>query len=370
MATPCCAPCSLARFAASPDMRQRIIFVDMLRGLAALVVLFHHVFGQFAAAFAPLPATLLRAASWLSDRNEEAVLLFFVVSGFSIRLSVEQLDLRRAADLDTYTYRRLKRILPLYLLALAFGAACVLVARVPVDPRALAPLTLLGNLLFLQTPKSVPGNWFVPFADNGPLWSLSYEMFYYALFPLHLRLVARPQLRFAAALAISGGGLVLNHLWPNPFASFAAHYAIWYGGVEVAEAQLGHASAPPWLLGASWLALTALRLRAESATVNGLWLGMTLLLIGLAIVRLPILRRAGAARAARPLVAVLAWFGGFSYALYLLHFPLVHAVAYALGTGLGPLLVGVLASMALALAAERWSLKPRYALLQRQFWSR
>jgi peptidoglycan/LPS O-acetylase OafA/YrhL len=350
-------------------MRQRIAFVDMLRGLAALVVVFHHLLGQFPEAFAALPAALQRAAAWLSDRNGEAVLLFFVVSGFSIRLSVEALDLRRGADLDAYTYRRLKRILPLYLFALAFGAACVVVARVPVDPRALQPLTLLGNLLFLQTPKGIPGNWFFPFADNGPLWSLSYEMYYYALFPLHVRQITNPKLRFAAALAISAGGLVINHLWPNPLASFAAHYAIWYGGVEVAEAYLGHASTPWWLLGASWLALTFARFVVESATVNALWSGMTLQLIGLALVRWPILQRAGATSAARALVAGLAWVGGFSYALYLLHFPLVHALAYVLGPGLGAMSLAVLASVALASIAERLSLRPRYALLQRQYWS-
>jgi peptidoglycan/LPS O-acetylase OafA/YrhL len=350
-------------------MRQRIAFVDMLRGAAALIVVFHHAFTQFAPVFAALPPSLLRAAGWLSDRNVEAVLLFFVVSGFSIRASVEQLDLGRGTDLDTYTYRRLKRILPLYLFALAFAAACVILARVPTDPRALRPLTLLGNLLFLQTPKTMAGNWFVPFADNGPLWSLSYEMFYYGLFPAHVRLLRAPRLRLASALAISGVGLVVNHLWPNPFASFAAYYAVWYAGVELADAYLGHAAAPLWLAIASWVALSVARVAAASATLNGLWTGMSFLLLGFAIIRSPALQRVGTLTGVRVSIAAFAWVGGFSYALYLLHFPILHALAHVLGAGAGSLLIALSASFAIALLAERLSLRPRYALLQRQYWS-
>jgi peptidoglycan/LPS O-acetylase OafA/YrhL len=347
--------------------RGRIAFVDMLRGLAALIVLFHHAHLHFPETFACLPGWLQRVSAEISARNLEAVLLFFVLSGLSIRISVEMLDLRRPSDLNEYLYRRFKRILPLYLFSLAFAALCVLAARVPVEPRALSPLTLLGNLLFLQSSASVPGNWFVPFAGNGPLWSLSYEMFYYLLFPLQLRLMPNPRTRLAGALAISAAGLVLNRLWPNPLAAFASLYAVWYAGVEVAERLLGRTGAPGWLPPLAWVLMLVAGQVIASTTLSNLWFGMTLLLVGLAIARWRWLHALAAAPVVRGVISAFAWVGGFSYALYLLHFPLLRAVGTAVGTGPVPLLLAVAASCALAFVAERLSLRPRYLLLKRQY---
>ena len=61
--------------------------------------------------------------------------LFFILSGFSIRLSVEKLDIGTKHGLMEYCYRRLRRILPLYWLALAISGAVGLGLAPQAQPR-------------------------------------------------------------------------------------------------------------------------------------------------------------------------------------------------------------------------------------------
>jgi peptidoglycan/LPS O-acetylase OafA/YrhL len=133
--------------------------LDALRGACALVVVLHHVHTLFPATSARLAHGSELAgplAAFASRRSTEAVLLFFVLSGFSIRLSVERSGLRDAASVGEYLRRRARRILPPYLLALALSAL-VAYTVAPVPAAAVSLSTLAGNLLFLQTAMGVPG---------------------------------------------------------------------------------------------------------------------------------------------------------------------------------------------------------------------
>ena len=64
----------------------------------------------------------------------------------------------------------------------------------------------MGNLFFLQT-IFVP-----PFGSNAPLWSLSFEFWYYLLFPLCLFALSRGNQvvsgRFCALAAVAVAALV------------------------------------------------------------------------------------------------------------------------------------------------------------------
>lgn len=73
----------------------RIHTVDALRGLAASIVVFHHVFIIFPSPFQVLHHDhewLYTVANFISNLNVEAVILFFIISGFSIRLSSNRLN--------------------------------------------------------------------------------------------------------------------------------------------------------------------------------------------------------------------------------------------------------------------------------------
>ncbi len=174
--------------------------MDAGRGLAALIVLEHHTMIYFGdrvrEVLGPLPVQILE---FLSSLNSQAVQFFFFISGWAIFLSLGQ---AKAADgkIDwrVFAWHRCRRILPIYWLALLFSWMIF----VPEGVRAVStsPANLLGNIAFLQTPQLLDG-WFVPYAGDGPVWSLAFEAWYYAATPLLCLtafscagLISRPQI--------------------------------------------------------------------------------------------------------------------------------------------------------------------------------
>ncbi|WP_435654680.1 acyltransferase family protein [Cellulophaga baltica] len=162
----------------------RLKILDSIRGIAALIVLYHHIFKLNRAVFENhLNDITFSIFDFISGLNKEAVLLFFIISGFSIGLSTLKRPLTDKNSVNGYFYRRLKRILPIYwiaiLIALLVGVSLNLLYL-----KDFSLQNLLGNLLFLQTSDSLSESWVIPYGMNGPLWSLSYEMFFYLLFPL------------------------------------------------------------------------------------------------------------------------------------------------------------------------------------------
>lgn len=349
---------------ASAPATKRIRLLDSLRGLAALIVLVHHACTLFPRTLRPADAGLaLRALAQVGRFNTEAVLLFFVLSGFSIRLSIEPRGLAQPGELARYAERRLLRILPLYWFALALSFA---LARLfaPVPEEAWSWSTLLGNLLFLQSAVGVAGAWFLPYAGNGPLWSLSFEVFYYAAFALLVRAIAGRRARLSAVLVATAAALAWNAFWPWPWSLFLASSLIWYVGVELAELHLrGTAVAPLWSIMLASGLLAVSQFTAAARTFYGLWIGSLLWLAGAALIRL--VRRSSRSAARResrwtPLAAV----GDFSYALYLVHVPVMRACATQLGDGAAGLSLGIALSFLVAQQTEgpaRRLMRPRRA---------
>jgi peptidoglycan/LPS O-acetylase OafA/YrhL len=100
---------------------------------------------------------------------------------------------------------------------------------------------------------------------------------------------------------------------------------------------------------------------------HGVLVSCTLLLVGLAVLRAPLsyrgLQPALERAAARPLVQL----GHASYALYVLHVPLLRAVAARLGPGLVSACAAVGCSLFLAFAAEALAGRLRCTWLQRAY---
>jgi peptidoglycan/LPS O-acetylase OafA/YrhL len=293
----------------------------------------------------------------VSRFNTEAVLLFFVLSGFSIRLSIAPAGLGDRARLVRYAERRLLRILPLYWFALVLSGA-VAAWLAPVPEAAGAWTTLLGNLLFLQTAPGVKGLWFLPYAGNGALWSLSFEVFYYAAFPLLACAPAGRRARLGAVLFATAAGQLLSEWWPSPFTLFLGVSLIWYLGVELAELYLFGSAALPWTAALSLTALLgATQLGARALQFYGLWVGSLLFLAGAALISIAPRFHALARACDRPLLTPLARVGDLSFALYLLHLPMLRAALAVGGDQWLALLIGVSASCVLAHVSERAALR-------------
>ena len=204
--------------------RNRLWQLEALRGFAAFYVLLHHISSSYLG---------LKHTVWGFPFRfgQEGVLVFFLLSGFVIYYSHGP---QRAAgnDFVTYLVKRGRRIYPIFGLSLllAYGIQCLSAGSLlPVNLGSLA-----GNLFMLQTHPDTPGNLFLPFADNMPLWSLSYEWWFYMMFfPINRWVCERWQKYVVFGLC--GLGLTINFFWSNPAGWFLVLFPIWWVGVELAR---------------------------------------------------------------------------------------------------------------------------------------
>jgi peptidoglycan/LPS O-acetylase OafA/YrhL len=183
----------------------------------------------------------------------------------------------------------------------------------------------LGNLLFLQGIHEMP-----TFGSNAPLWSLSYEFWYYMLFPLMVSAYfARGRLRWALALTAA---LVLVLIGPT----IASYYLIWLMGVIIVLAAL-HLSPrqrglPGWVLIPASLGLLLGVIVTQRHLLPA---GEALLGVACAIFLAAIVLRAYPhdlrSRWRRPYALVARRMAGCSYTLYLVHLPVLVFLRAALG---------------------------------------
>lgn len=193
--------------------------VEIARGFAAFYVLTYDIFESVSGQLG-LAGVALRF-------GPEAVMLFFVISGFVIAYSVAQKEM----TFWEYFVRRFRRIYPLFLVALLLGVADYLFFRKqPIPVRE-----LVGNLFMLQDLGSLkPGTWFAPFAGVAPLWSLAYEWWFYLLFSPVWTLVPMAW-QLPAVTAISTVALITYVHLPNQICAFLMYFILWWTGAELAR---------------------------------------------------------------------------------------------------------------------------------------
>lgn len=345
---------------------KRIRIVDSLRGIAASVVVFHHLQVVFldAEVLERLSDPVRRIIMLVSDLNVEAVLLFFLISGFSITLSCSRYTFGQAKEWSRYLAKRLRRLLPLYwaalLLALLIGWA-----RGVVGEAAYGLTTLIGNLLFLQSPASATGNWFVPYGQNYPLWSLSFEMCFYLLFPALTLMTIKTAsalwiqrtLTDALAVLVTLTGLAVQQWQPNPIALFASHYLIWHLGLILARQHLGQRQdrLVSVLAAVAGVALiTWFMARFPSATLLNLRTGLVLFLLWQMAVMIND-DFAPVDWVVRGINALFLQLGLISYAIYLFHYPILHWVDTFQWSVSTSIVVALLMTVALSWLAESGS---------------
>ncbi len=213
--------------------------LDAIRGVAALAVLVYHVRYRFFLDYgdALVRGPLASAFYVLTSFGHDAVMVFFVLSGYLISSSVFRDRRRGTWSWKVYSLNRLTRLyavlVPGLALTLAWdGLGLALHGPHPIYTGAARPWyhdffpvaarlgweDLAANALFLQTIVAPP------LGSNEPLWSLSYEFWYYVALPLGLA-------------ALSGG-------WAKRAADVTGACAIaWLVGGAI------RAYFPVWLLG-------------------------------------------------------------------------------------------------------------------------
>lgn len=169
---------------------KHVDFLDHIRGIAILAVLFFHTLGNVYG-YDALPWN-----GWFRDFSvpvsflcflpfsfaQAGVPIFFVVSGFCIHMSFQQQGQRYGS----FFLRRFFRIYPPYLAALFFSVLLIM-ARSGLDFHTQAVWTQLLTHSFLvhnYSPDTFSGL-------NASFWSLAVEAQLYLLYPALLALVAR-----------------------------------------------------------------------------------------------------------------------------------------------------------------------------------
>jgi peptidoglycan/LPS O-acetylase OafA/YrhL len=250
---------------------RRLAWLDALRGIAALCVVYSH-FGTRV-----LPA-VHRAVYNVFDPGLYGVLVFFMVSGYIVPASLE-----RRGSVRSFWLSRLFRLFPLFVFAIGavlllheFGWASVRQTNQNVTASVFSHLFMLNELLG-QTNVIVV------------LWTLSYEMIFYVLLTaLFTAGLHKRSGWYAGAFAV--GALLLGGLLPTVWLSFSslgltpvalAGDVLIMGGIAVAVVGRGLPRAVgAWVAAAAGLVLVAVNGRKspyEGLTILALMFTGTML---------------------------------------------------------------------------------------------
>ncbi|MFI7133927.1 acyltransferase family protein [Nonomuraea sp. NPDC050153] len=337
---------------------RRLAWLDALRGLAAMVVVFEH-------ALKPLWPEARLPIKAVFDPGWYGVLVFFLVSGYIVPASLE-----RRGSVRAFWISRFFRLWPLFFVCVAGMALLTAVGwdglhtwwgSRPVA-LALAHASMLQNLLYVPNLVNV-------------LWTLSYEMAFYllltAMFTLgvHRRSTAAA-LAFAASavlgagllpvtlLSAGGAGRMLTVVVVVTAVLAAGLAAVLRGGRRVRQVgavaiagtillllAVNQSYPGPWqglFILATMFAGTALY-RVETGQFGhrhivwvaliplaGLWLARAELASQLAIAAAWLTFAAGMALRHRTMPSWLTWLGLVSYSIYLLHPLLLESVEFFL----------------------------------------
>jgi peptidoglycan/LPS O-acetylase OafA/YrhL len=313
------------------------VWLDLVRVAAALLVMLGHLrtllfvdYNESSHGF------LFKGFYALTGLGHASVLVFFVLSGYWVGGSSHRRHRRQDLSIPRYAVDRLTRLwivlIPALILTLgldyirpseeAEGLAHyhnILPASPPHEI-----VTLIGNLAFLQGVR-LPA-----FGSDTPLWSLSYEVAYYAMFPALLIIVGGRHLmrsRIAAlvvllAIAILYGPVVLS-LFP-----------VWLAGALLAAGldrmHRSTARQRAWLPWTALIGLLALMV-VSSLTIVGERLGTTMLTLA-TCAAIGILVRYGNTRGMWSWCRSATVRGAqSSYSIYVVHLPILAAIMRVMG---------------------------------------
>jgi len=240
-----------------PLIKENLKNLDALRGIAACYVLIHHcrwlLWEGFETGYSKHPETY----NWFNKIfvylmsafkfGNEAVLFFFVLSGFVIHYSVSRrIQKEGKFSITEYLVKRIRRIYPPLLIALLvawlldtagmklgypvyFSQTAYPSINENIHPH-LDLTTLLGNLFFVQ--KIYTPVW----GTDGALWSLMYEWWFYMLYVPLLFLFRKNKYITTAGVFLLW---ILSLLYGN-YMPLLAHkvlnlFIIWYAGMLLAD---------------------------------------------------------------------------------------------------------------------------------------
>ena len=306
------------------------VHLNAIRGAAALIVLIGHTKGLFFSSFTAngRPA---QAANYIARGNratvgEEAVIIFFVLSGYLVGGSVLRSVKNGTWSWKSYLFKRITRLWVVLIPALVFGIsldalgmhlfesatsiyAGPLSTLVPHDLLArLSWKVAAANAVFLQGILSPTAG------TNNSLWSLAYEWWYYLQFPLLILAFSRatkPFLRILYLALLLGSAMFVGR-------EIVILFPTWLLGAAIAAVPITRLSKivaiPILVLSISCLVLVKWFDISKDGAAWGVAIAFSLILFCA-------VRQRGSCRSAI-YRRVTEFFSDISYTLYLIHLPL------------------------------------------------
>lgn len=315
----------------------RYLWLDLVRGLSAVVVCAHHLRAALFVTYSQLPESswFQKAFYFGTSLGHQAVMVFFVLSGFFVGGSI--LQKRHDFRWMPYATARLTRLWVVLIPAFAFtwmidhctlhldakafsGAYWSAWGSGPTSPGSYSAsaTTLVGNLVFLQT-ILVP-----VFGSNTPLWSLANEFWYYSMFPVMVYALGfcRPN-RVGVRVVLGLLGIALVFALPE---EMVIGFIVWMIGAAVWCVPAIKRSTHTWvLLGLGMITFAVSLVYSKSEFFQSrvhihsglaVGLGFSPLVLALVNLRAPKIGQELFSKTSRFLSEI-------SYSLYLFHFPVV-----------------------------------------------
>ena len=346
--------------------------LDGLRGVAAILVVFYHIFEGFS--FAELTNGVGSGLITTLNHGHIAVDFFFILSGFVISYAYDN----RWQEMSTWQFfkRRLIRLHPMLIMGALIGFAAFAFVGFERWDGTTAPMSwvMIALLLTMFMIPAVPG---VPyevrgngemFPLNGPGWSLFFEYVGNILYALFIR---RLSTKMLAALTVLLGAV---HAWfflfdVSGYGMIGVGWTIdevnfWGGLVRMLfpfslGMWLSRTFKPRKVKGAFWIcsiALIALFAVPYIASEGKINLNCLYEYVCIAFI-FPLIVWLGACGSSKGATSKLnKLLGDISYPLYIVHYPIMYIFyawlidkqVYTLGNCLGTALLVVAASIILA----------------------
>jgi peptidoglycan/LPS O-acetylase OafA/YrhL len=192
-------------------MRERLPFLDGLRGIAALAVVVYH---EHAGGHIPSLESKAPLLGIILGFGHFGVPIFFVLSGFVIALSLDQKPMKLSL-VGRFMFRRSIRLDPPYWAAIIIGITAGYIKGVASETYSVGQIA--SHLIYMQE--------LFGYAQISPVfWTLCFEFQFYLLYAL-LMCSARQD----AALLMAVGVSVLWPLHILPILSPALCFHLWHG---------------------------------------------------------------------------------------------------------------------------------------------
>jgi peptidoglycan/LPS O-acetylase OafA/YrhL len=312
------------------------VHLDMARGLAALAVLFGHVRGLFFVPYHELTHHSIALAAFYgaTTLGHQAVIVFFVLSGFFIVSSVVSSFEQGRWSWTAYLVNRIVRLslvlIPALILCFIIDHIGMLLPSTSALYHHSVENLVTTSVAQLETFRNFIGSFFYvqsilvrPFGSDGPLWSLSYEFWYYILFPVALCALARKFRPAVRAIYFAVAIFIVFFIGRT----IALYFLVWLIGGAIAFSLIrGRVQLRlRWANAAAIVPLVCVLGFSVVRPLNSAFLTDCIVAVGFAMWMYSLLEL--------PEKQLSQWYAkiarlvaGFSYTLYLTHFPVVFLI--------------------------------------------